>query len=642
MTEPETQNKTLALLLEKDEQKKNQLTQELEKKDFQNFNYEKKLAEIKSEDNGKRIKFKVQIQSISDIKQVPIQAYWQCIHCEQLQTTNYDLKKDFPILLQEKKWRHPPQTCQCGRKDFHMHDRLYANCYAIEAIDPLASFENEKEIKKNRHPKTIYLITEKLFDFARGVVELVGDVVLLGKQEVKKPAILTQTIKPLDEYFANYKPTQEDEKKFSEHFKAETTEQLENLLEKIDRTIAPLIVGRSNAKTLAAIAQHSPLYQNHEELGIIRVMFAGDSRCGKSEIGRDITKNLSPLGAEYVIAETASRTGISYAIDESATGEKIIRWGVLPQCDGGLATLDGLHSWDKESIMQLRETLAQGLVQVTRVLKGQTDARVRLIGITNLDENVFMYANRFLATKGSQILNNVDRNRWDWIYVFGEDDISHEKITESHSKHEQGHLKRAIPQEIWRKHVAWAWNLKPENLTFPEEFENEIGKDTNALLDKYNQCQSKPFSNEFYKNYRKMVLATHILTHSFENNEIKPSNAIRCFVGGFLEKLLLENLEFGDVMSLEVEKDEETEKIKTELLSSNNLCLIFKEVVLNNVKIQKTVVDKFKLQKSNVSDYFSKLEGLGLIEKRKGEYTSTVLGMKLWKKAKVVFEGLKV
>lgn len=626
--------------------------------DKETFDKEMKVNDLSFKEINKRVKVKVQVQSISDVKLLPRMRTVSCYGCDEcvgykdckgiklpikLLNEFYDLSKYKKPYYKHKFvcFKKKKTTDEEGKKHYifpTMHINLkYINCYILDVIDPPSSFTNE--LKADRKTRSVYYVTNEKLNGKLGLVEIVGKVIPIGQNDMKNFVIFSQSVTPLQEYFLNFKLTDKDYDDFKKYFYKKDEEGLKQQEEEIDGTIAPWIVGRKLAKNIGSLAQFTPLYQSNNDLGYGRVLFVGDSRCGKTEIVKDMTLNLSPLGTEYVLAESAKRTGISYTVTKNQkTGEYQIRWGVLVNCDGMMAGLDGLHKWDEQEIMQLREALSQGIISVRVVINGDANARTRLLAVANLNQPIYMYANRFAATKGADILNQVDRYRWDFIIPFGQSDVLTDDITKISSDFQKGLIKRQIPEDIYKKFVMWAWNIKPSQIKVSEECENLIKEKVNSLFNEYAKYETiRPFSNEFFKIFRKYCIACAIRSFSYNITDrvVELYNFQINYIYTTVNDFLKNYLDIDEAMSIETERENDLNEVKTKILSSEPLLKIFKEIVLNQGISQSTIVEKLGYEKGNLSKYTSQLESFKLIDKRTMVATET--GMKLFKSLKGIY-----
>ncbi|MGB9760217.1 MAG: hypothetical protein ACPLZG_10365, partial [Thermoproteota archaeon] len=302
----------------------------------------------------------------------------------------------------------------------------------------------------------------------------------------------------------NYKPSMEDNINFIQYFHKD----IKQLEQDIDSTIATNIVGRSLAKTALALGLHSPLELNiggKVEVATLKIIFFGDTSTGKTEILRSIDEEIGI--PQYVVAEIASRSGIVAGVDKD---NKIVRRGILPQNDCGYVGLDGIHGLQGVEIKEMREVLRSGIAMVMKIVQGGALARVRIVATANLKNSRGMddVLYKCQAIKRSEIFSDpVDIPRWDIWVPFVSSDVSDE------DKAKAEYHPPAIPYDIFRKHVFWAWTLRAEDIVFSEEVKKAI-EDAYLSLIKY-KSNSIPIIHDGYKFVLyKLSASFAILTHN--------------------------------------------------------------------------------------------------------------------------------
>lgn len=189
---------------------------------------------------------------------------------------------------------------------------------------------------------------------------------------VKNPStneieFISYKIEPLEDEFLAIKITKEDHQTFKKYF---SDDKLFSII--VENQIAPHIVGRNFAKLSALLTLHSPykipdIFNSGLKRGSIRTAWCGDTKTGKSEMGKDITYSHYKIG-ELIFGETSSRAGLTYTID---TENRAIIWGALPTNDRKFVFIDGIHSIPSEEMEQMREVLEQDTVKVSRSVSGE-------------------------------------------------------------------------------------------------------------------------------------------------------------------------------------------------------------------------------------------------------------------------------
>ena len=459
-------------------------------------------------------------QTISEIRAIPTEMCFDCSKCGHMDVEEIDPIDFFQGIVNLPK----SILCPSCKKPMQLHYSNFTNCYTIQAIHPVTDIriDNTKKtedkikiIEESRtiRPITTYYVTESNNEITFGVLKAKGKVSIDTKKKPFKFFLIVDELIPEKDYFLNYKITDNDQKDFKKYFTSN-----KNLDSDISDTIAIHIVGRALAKFFSALMQHSLLYIRNDSLGILSLLLTGDSRCGKSEIILDVVYHLSPLGCEYATAETATRTGISYTLKQVGDSWEI-EWGIFPICDKMLVGLDGLHAWKPEEIMQLREVMSQGFIRVRRAVKANSPARVRRLGSLNFQQPVATYPTRWHATWNSKVLGHVDRNRWDFILVFGENDISKAEINKRHRLWKEGKIQRKIPEDVWRKHIIWTWQLTPDRIKIADGTFEKIEMIANEIHEKFSDSKIKPFTNEFFNILERMTFAYAALIHSVDEHD---------------------------------------------------------------------------------------------------------------------------
>lgn len=646
----------------------------------------KKICEIEAADIGKTVLVHAQVQSIEKLKVFPVTAMLQCPYCEQKAIVPLDTKPDWfaKLLYGKVESLIPPnefecRNSECKRGRMKVAGYEFQNLYALEVVDPLNIYAAGRDesldiIVKDRHPFTLYLLCEELKDVPIGVIECAVKVLAVGGSAAKEIILLTDDFKQEEDYFVNYQPTEEELKEFEKQFGAHTPEECDKLVKKIDKTIAPHIVGREVPKFLNALTQHSPLYVTKRKIGTMRVLEAGDAGTAKSEILSDMVRYLSPTGSEYVPAETASRTGVAYSIPKDADGKDFhIRWGILPQCDGMFCGLDGLQKWAEEMIGEMRETFYQGILKVRRAASGERYARVRLIGNLNLPKQLKLYPLPWLALSDTNVFKEeADRQRWDFVYLFGKEDVDEEEITEAQNKDVKGVVKRAIPEEVWINHVKLAWSLKPEDVRLTPELYDQIQADVRYFQRKYNTGAVKPLHSRFYEAYLKAAVSFLVMSHNlpatsnkfhsygtFHQKTYTPPkeaggggvynsgqkvtelrNSLLGWFRNWMETYFETNLKLGELGAFQADVDVKLGEVTEYLLSNQNALKVLGAVIFKQGDLQQVDISKITgIEKSHVSELCAELAARGLLDKKKMDATD--LAMEFYNRHKELFKDLQ-
>jgi hypothetical protein len=342
--------------------------------------------------------------------------------------------------------------------DFETED--HADYSLLQVRDVIR--HDEKYNIQDYKPKWIHLVNHDIPDAKK--ISLNGIVVYDDTPQKRNIEVISDSVKPLEDELAQFKITDSDKIKFDRHFKKIPLNQM-----------APGMVGRDSVRETMLLLLHSPPYipdihpKGSLQRGLLRIIFLGDSKTNKSTAAKDLTPlNIGgkyPFG-EFVSAETGSRTGILYTID---TDKKALSWGSLVLNDMGLVILDGMHSLHSEEVKGMREVLEQLMVVVRRSVSGDALARTRIIGIINPNHPMNQYLHACQAIKDTWVFKDpVDITRWDLFLPFRNEDVEFDDIINAEPQD------RPIPDDIFIRHVYWAWSRKPEEIIYPKNIKQLI------------------------------------------------------------------------------------------------------------------------------------------------------------------------
>jgi len=283
---------------------------------------------------------------------------------------------------------------------------------------------------------------------------LVRGVVVEQKMRMSsRPILLATEVEPLNEVVERFTPTADALKQITPLKPAS----YEDLLEKVDRAIAPEIVGRAFEKLVLALTWCSPLemrVRDRCEQGLLRTLFFGDTSTGKSTIAKFMPEVLG-LGV-YVPAESASRAGLLYTVETSVEPPMLI-WGRLVLADREAAVLDGIDRLPASEWMQFREALSTGRVIVSKRVKGEAPFRVRIVACANPMRKMNLYATPVEAVKDIPVFHGRDAGaairRFDLFVPFSESDVSYDDIAEAKLRA----VRDRELMELFRKLVLCSW-----------------------------------------------------------------------------------------------------------------------------------------------------------------------------------------
>lgn len=455
---------------------------------------------------------------------------------------------------------------QCEKKKDHRvavdeeENMDYAVLGARELLEEMERFDQQAYTSRRVHLVEVRPPPSKK-------VRLLGRVAV--DPSTRDICILADSAEPLESQVAGFEVTNEDRAEWPRWFNGELD---------ISAQVAPDMVGRENVQQSYLLLLHSaaeiPDVNGRPIRGCIRCLCVGDTKTYKSEGAKDLTRGHYNLGG-YIVAESASRTGITYTIDSE---ERAIVWGELPNNDLGLVVIDGLHTIFAEEMKELREALENQMIIVRRMVSGEALARTRVIGILNPDKPMNQYPYPCMAVKDTAAFYDPpDVTRWDLFLVFGEGDVPAEDIARRRP------ASRPIPEETFKRHVYWAWSRRPEQIRYTEKATGLIMKVSVELVEKYS-LSSLPIVHLGVRDILcRLSVAQAALSHSTDEahilvvvDQIHVEKAVEFYMD-MMDRLKLGEYKLEEEGRLEITPSELVEMVG--VLTERHLA------ILNSIKI---------------------------------------------------------
>lgn len=477
------------------------------------------ISDLRAELVGQRVQVAVQIVGEADQKSIPRKIDFICNRCDSSIGIDFlsQEKKDYSnigsisslIFYGEKSLIELNSRCSCGKIDKRYRVETYTD-YAEILVRDLPG-KAKFDLRKYK-PRKVYLIGHRLPTTNK--VLLTGQI--LTHPKTRDITLICDKIEPQADDVDTFKTTDSDRDVWPRYFN-ETAD--------LTLQIDPNIVGeaRKMPKMAALLVLHSPCMipdvSGQPMFGGLRVAFIGDSTTGKSDIGADITGSSKyDVGfnfGDYFCAESGSRTGLTYSIDND---NKTVVWGSLPVNDKGLLVIDGMQNLPPEDLAQCKEAFRQNRIVVRRSQSGDALARTRLIATMNSRRNKPMtdYVYRCQAVKEADVFQDyADMCRWDLFFVFAAEDVDGGIIAHRQARD------RPIPKGIFERHIFWVWSRQIENIIITNEAKDEIKKVTEDFMSQY-LLSSLPIINNGSRDViTKLSVAYAALIHSTDSTHEK-------------------------------------------------------------------------------------------------------------------------
>lgn len=232
------------------------------------------------------------------------------------------------------------------------------------------------------------------------------------------------------------------------------------------------------------LVYHSVLrmtFQGRIIRGWMEGLCLGDSGQGKSETGKNLMAHYQ-LG-EKIDSKGATVAGLMGGVQETSK-RWFVTWGMIPLNDRRLVILEEVKGMPTAVIEKLTDMRSSGVAELAKIEKARTNARTRLIWISNprSDQQVAAYNFGIYAIK--ELVGALeDVRRFDLAIIVASGDVPSEVLNirdKQRPVHEHVHT-----SELCRDLVLWAWSRKSDNVRFTDEATEAVLQASERLGKKY-------------------------------------------------------------------------------------------------------------------------------------------------------------
>ena len=195
-------------------------------------------------------------------------------------------------------------------------------------------------------------------------------------------------------------------------------------------------------------------------------------------------------------------------------GERwFLTWGMYPLSDKRLLVIDEFDALPQEDFGKLTEARTTGVVKVARVKNSETNARVRLILLTNPASartlNSYTYG---IESLKHLFASPADIRRLDLAVMLQTNDVSETTYNKERIKS----TSQLISSELIRSSILWAWSRKPEQINIELESLRAILRESSRLGKKYGFAKEVPIMepSDLRKKLARLAIALAGLVHS--------------------------------------------------------------------------------------------------------------------------------
>jgi len=244
------------------------------------------------------------------------------------------------------------------------------------------------------------------------------------------------------------------------------------------------IYERQNLHFVIDLAYHSPLYlrfQGQVIKGWVEALVLGDSGQGKSETTGKL-KDFYGLG-EKIDAKGASVAGLVGGLQE--TGKRwFVSWGVITLNDRRLVILEEVKGLAPDVIAKLTEVRSSGVAEVSKVEKARTNARTRLIWISNPRSDRRLLSYNFGVEAIKELIGTLeDIRRFDVAIIVTSGEVSRKVV--NLSEDERPRHEHVYKRELCRDLILWTWSRSVDQVHFEKKATQAILEESSLLGKKY-------------------------------------------------------------------------------------------------------------------------------------------------------------
>lgn len=196
--------------------------------------------------------------------------------------------------------------------------------------------------------------------------------------------------------------------------------------------------------------------------GWLELLVMGDTRTGKSEAALRLTKHYQ--AGVLKSCEGATLAGLVGGAQQIGNSW-VITWGTIPLQDRRLVILDEVSGIaDKNVLEQMSAVRSSGRAQVSKIVSQETNARTRLIWVSNPKDGRFIsqHTNGAIDAIQTLIANPEDVARFDLAMVAASDDVDSSVINAARPPRAE-HLHTT---ELCSALVTWAWSRRSDQVSW--------------------------------------------------------------------------------------------------------------------------------------------------------------------------------
>ena len=305
--------------------------------------------------------------------------------------------------------------------------------------------------------------------------------------------LICKTAVPMQDKIESFKMSAEMAKKF-ELFKTDNND-IRQIAEKVTEICKDLthnvtgIMEREDTLLGILLVMHSVLrlkapWDSDLLRGWLELVVIGDTATGKSHLINKLM-NFTGLGAK-INAESTTRTGLTYKMEQSNAGTWYIIWGAWPRADKEFIWIDECSGIPKEEYGQMTLARSEGKLEVKRAVTAETYCRVRAVLTGNVPNGKRLTDYQQGCTSLSDIFNNEDIRRFDFATFMRTSDVATDKYIST------AKVEHKFTADLIKDGILYAWSRSHHNVRITPAVFNAITDTALSLSRKFGSAVLVP------------------------------------------------------------------------------------------------------------------------------------------------------
>lgn len=254
--------------------------------------------------------------------------------------------------------------------------------------------------------------------------------------------------------------------------------------------------------------------EGREVPGWINSLIIGDSSQGKSEVTSRMIDHYKC--GERVECKNSTTAGLIGGMEQIGN-RWFVSWGAIPMHDRRLLVLEELKGTDTETIGRLTDMRSSGVAQLSKIRFGRAYARTRIIAVSNPRGIRPIAGYSFGLAAIHELIGSLeDVRRFDIAMAISNQQVSMKDI----QKQKKIKIEPRFTSDICHQLVLFAWTRTVDQITFSEETEEVLAKQTSYLTSKYSSSFPLLDKGTTNRKIARLAVAMAIRTFSTDGENV--------------------------------------------------------------------------------------------------------------------------